>query len=85
MSAPQVTGTAAVGHTLASSGGVWSVQPDTVTYQWFRGSVLLAGATGPTYLVVAKDSGRRLKVVVTATRGSEVAQATSDWLRVTRS
>ena len=85
VSAPQVTGTAAVGHTLTASPGVWSVQPDAVTYQWFRGSRLLEGATGPTYSLVAKDDGRRLRVVVTAARGSEVAQATSGWLRVTRS
>ncbi len=82
---PQVTGTAAVGHTLTASPGVWSIQPDAVTYQWFRGSRLLEGATGPTYSLVAKDAGRRLRVVVTAARGSDVAQATSGWLRVTRS
>ena len=84
VSAPEVTGTPAVGHTLTSSAGTWSAQPDTVTYQWFRGSTLLKGATGATYVVVEKDAGRRLDVVVTATRANEVSQATSGWVRVLR-
>jgi hypothetical protein len=35
--------------------------------------------------VVAKDAGRRLKVLVTATRaGGGSGQATSEWIRIAR-
>jgi hypothetical protein len=74
-----------VGQTLTASPGTWSAQPDAVTYQWFRGTNTLAGATGPTYSVVPEDAGRRLRVVATVTRADHVpGQATSGWVRVDR-
>jgi hypothetical protein len=85
VSAPELTGMPVVGHMLTASPGTWSVQPDAVTYQWFRGTRALAGATGPTYAVAPEDAGRRLRVQVTATRPDGVSgQATSGWVRVAR-
>jgi len=64
--APAVTGRAMVGHTLHASSGSWSLDPVTLSYQWYRGSHRIAGATEAAYRPTAADAGRRLHVVVTA-------------------
>jgi hypothetical protein len=64
--APEVSGTAVAGHTLKASHGAWSIHPDTVAYQWYRGSKAIAGATRTTYVVTDADAGYPLHVVLTA-------------------
>jgi hypothetical protein len=65
---PAITGSATVGGTLTASGGTWTAPPTGVAYQWFREDVAIAGATGASYAVTAADAGKRIKVVVTASR-----------------
>lgn len=77
--APQVTGVAAVGQTLAADAGSWTPEPSTVTYQWLRDGAPIDGATDPTYTLVAADQGAAISVAVTASaRGLENATATSE-------
>ncbi|MBM7515404.1 DUF4962 domain-containing protein [Nocardioides nitrophenolicus] len=55
-----------VGAPLTLTPPVWDFGDvaDT-TYQWFRGSTAIPGATGKTYVVTADDFGKALKVVAT--------------------
>jgi hypothetical protein len=81
--APAVSGTAKVGSTLTTTNGTWSGSPTSYTYQWQRcgGSSTctnIAGATKPTYAIVAADAGRALRAVVTATNADGNASANSD-------
>lgn len=76
--APALAGTPVVGQRLGASPGSWApVLSDgptthayTHTYQWFRGTTPIAGATGTSYVATAADFGTRLRVRVTADRPS---------------
>src|SRR5262249_11410449 len=46
--------------------GTWSGNGNTIGYQWQRGTVDIAGATGQTYDLTAADVGATVRVVVTA-------------------
>ncbi|UJP39180.1 carboxypeptidase regulatory-like domain-containing protein [Cellulomonas palmilytica] len=75
---PTVAGTAVVGQTLTAKVGTWTPTPTTFTYQWYRGSTAISGATGKTYTLKAADRGTRVKVKVTGSRaGYETASRTS--------
>ncbi|MSW52898.1 MAG: hypothetical protein F2817_18675 [Actinobacteria bacterium] len=72
--APTLSGTPRVGVSLSSSLGGWQgTAPITFTRRWQRcdatgdGCTDVAGATGTSYVPVAADVDRRLRVVVTAT------------------
>jgi hypothetical protein len=74
---PAITGTARVGTTLKVTAGSWP-EGATLTYQWRRAGVAIAGATGTSYVAVAADAGKRLSVVVAgALPGYAGASATS--------
>lgn len=76
--APQVSGTASVGSRLRSTTGTWNAAGLGHTYQWLRDGAPVAGATGSSYRVAVADVGKRLSVLVTATRGAAaVATSTS--------
>ncbi|MDR1798439.1 MAG: hypothetical protein LBR19_00925 [Bifidobacteriaceae bacterium] len=66
----QVTlaGGAYVGGRLTATVSGRDLAGATLTYQWFRGTTLISGVTGPTYTVQAADAGRDLVVKVTASR-----------------
>jgi hypothetical protein len=75
---PRITGSAAVGSTLAASTGSWTGQPSSFAYQWLRcpegggrpdGSdcAAIGGATTATYVVATGDVDHRIRVRVTAT------------------
>jgi surface antigen len=64
--APAVSGTAMLGHTLDATSGGWSITPDAITYQWYAGRKAIAGAKDSTYQPTADDAGKRLHVEVTA-------------------
>ncbi|WP_193607907.1 family 78 glycoside hydrolase catalytic domain [Nocardioides lijunqiniae] len=88
--APQVTGPARVGSTLASTTGSWNTKGLALARQWLRNGTPIAGATGPTYRVGAADVGRRLSVRVTATKagkapGVSTSTATAPVARATSS
>lgn len=65
---PTISGTKTVGSTLTATPGAWGPAPVTLTYQWFRGSTAISGATARTYKLVAADKGSAIKVRVTGTK-----------------
>jgi hypothetical protein len=76
--APEVSGTAAVGHTLTCSSGVWSGAPTpTFTYQWLLNGADIPTATASTYTVAIADRGFVLSCRVSASNreGSESANS----------
>jgi hypothetical protein len=72
---PTISGTKTVGSTLTATPGVWGPAPVTLTYQWFRGSTAITGATAQTYKLVAADKGSAIKVRVTGTKTAYTALA----------
>ena len=53
--APAVTGSAVVGETLTATAPTWSVAETATSYQWYRGSVAIEGATGTTLTLGPAD------------------------------
>jgi len=83
-SLPSVSGTAQVGRTLTARNGEWGgTRPLNFSYQWRRcgrggGSCAdLSGATSKTYVLVAADQGRRMRVRVTAANSVSSSSAVS--------
>lgn len=66
-STPTISGTARSGLVLTANGGTWSPTP-TLTYQWNRNGVAVAGKTSKTYTLTSADVGTRITVTVTAKR-----------------
>jgi hypothetical protein len=64
---PTIDGTPELGATLTALGDVFSPTPDSLTYQWYRDGVAIAGETDETYTVVIADSLAEITVEVTAT------------------
>ncbi|WP_340538613.1 Ig-like domain repeat protein [Nocardioides sp. GXZ039] len=80
---PVITGDAHPDRRLTVTPGVWENSP-SVTRQWHRDGVAIAGATSTTYLVAAADLGHDLTVVETAKKtGYENSTATSNPVQVT--
>jgi len=81
--APTVNGNAKEGSTLTAADGTWSNSPTSFSYQWQRcasdgtGCGDLAAGTSKTYVLVAGDVGRTVRVVVTASNADGKASATS--------
>jgi hypothetical protein len=65
--APTISGTAQRAATLTATAGTWSGNGNTISYQWQRGTVDIAGATNQTYELTGADVGATVRVVVTAT------------------
>jgi hypothetical protein len=63
---PSIAGTPAVGELLSCSTGTWANGPTGYSYQWYRGGVAIAGATGPTYTPAPADGGQTLTCAVSA-------------------
>ncbi|UKA55556.1 excalibur calcium-binding domain-containing protein [Arthrobacter sp. FW305-BF8] len=66
--APKITGTPKVGYLLTAVPGTWSPTPDTLSYQWYRAGVAVAGATAATYRLPASAAGATYSVRVTASK-----------------
>jgi hypothetical protein len=83
-SAPVVSGRAVVGHTLRTTDGEWSIEPEALHYQWYAGSTAIPGATAATYQPTGAEAGRRIHVVVTArsTGYTPTSTASDDTARV---
>ena len=78
VTAPTITGMLRVGSTLATDGGIWSIDDPTLTYQWKRNGLQIRGATKSTYTLAPVDAAQRISVTVTASaEGSESAFKTS--------
>jgi hypothetical protein len=62
--APTIAGTTKVGRTLTAQLAAWTPATTSLSYQWKRNGVAIAGATAPTYKPVAADAGAKLTVSV---------------------
>jgi hypothetical protein len=80
---PSISGAAVQGKSATADPGRWSGPARTYSFQWQRcdsgGATCsaIAAATKKTYLVVAADVGKRLRVTVVATNKNGSAAATS--------
>jgi hypothetical protein len=80
---PTISGTPTVGQTLTANEGTWSNTPTSFAYQWLRcngggnNCANVANGTQKTYTLVGADSGKTMRVRVTATNadGSNAAQS----------
>jgi len=59
-------GTARVGETLLAEPGTWSPQPDSMTYEWLRGTSPIPGARSSSYTLTPDDLARDISVRVFA-------------------
>jgi len=65
---PKITGTTTVGQTLTADAGTWAPAPVALTYQWFRGTTAIKGATASTYVLQAADATSTIRVAVTGAK-----------------
>lgn len=72
---PKVSGTVKVGKKLTASPGTWKPSGVVFSYQWFRGSVAIQGATARTYTLQGADKGKTVKVQVTGAKSGYVSVA----------
>jgi len=73
-----VTGKLLVGKKLKAKVAGWSPADVTYTYQWLRNGKAIKGATEKKYKLTGKDKGKKLQVVVTASKpGYTPASVTS--------
>jgi hypothetical protein len=83
LTSPSISGAAEPGKVLTASPGTWTQSPTSYSYEWERCAVLvsqegpvglscspMSGATASSYLVAQGDVGWRVRVKVTAFRGS---------------
>jgi hypothetical protein len=82
VSAPVISGSAAVGQTLTTSLGAWSPYGTTSTVRWQRSSngsswSDVGGATSPSYTPQATDEGGYLRAIVTQSNSYGQTSATS--------
>jgi hypothetical protein len=66
--APAISGTAKVGATVKASTGDWEPVATSFTYQWSANGSVIKGATGSSYRIAAAVVGKRITVMVTASR-----------------
>lgn len=64
---PKIEGTQKVGMTLRAGTGKWTAGT-VFTYQWLRGGKRVRGATSSTYVLMAKDKGKRISVKVSGSK-----------------
>ncbi|MFC5679241.1 M1 family aminopeptidase [Aeromicrobium endophyticum] len=64
---PTISGTPRVGETLTAVPGAWD-GGTTLSYQWLRDGSPIAGATAPSYALVATDWRTRISVAVTGSK-----------------
>ncbi|MXG90354.1 alpha-L-rhamnosidase C-terminal domain-containing protein [Nocardioides flavescens] len=64
---PRISGLFRVGRKLVARHGVWTPGATSYDYQWTRNGKRIRGADGKTYEVRARDRGKRISLVVTAT------------------
>jgi len=64
---PTIAGASFLGATLTCEHGLWEgAPPPSFSYQWYRDSTPITGATGSTYIIEPADQGNLLSCVVTA-------------------
>ncbi len=65
---PTLVGTRRVGETLSANAGAWGPGAVEFTYRWYRNTGRIKGAAAQSYLLVAADKGKRIRVKVTGSR-----------------
>jgi protocatechuate 3,4-dioxygenase beta subunit len=65
---PTITGTPQVGKTLTAAAGSWLPATVSLSYQWKRDGVVIAGATNASYVLTAADLGKTITVDVTGSK-----------------
>lgn len=86
VTAPVLSGTAALAQTLSCSSGSWTGSPTLAyAYIWRRDGSAIAGSEGSSYVVQAADQGHALACEVTATNKYGRASSTSNSLVVSLS
>lgn len=81
---PSIVGRPVVGETLAVDHGVWPADVRR-SYQWFRASTPIPGATAASYRLGTADAGRSLHVIETASAtGRAPGSAASDSVSVAK-
>ncbi|MBW8731472.1 MAG: carboxypeptidase regulatory-like domain-containing protein [Terrabacter sp.] len=65
---PTISGTKAVGYTLAAVPGTWGPAPVTLAYQWYRSGTAISGATASTYKLTTTDQTKTITVRVTGSK-----------------
>jgi hypothetical protein len=66
--APVISGTVVVGGTLTVSNGTWNTSGLDYEYEWQRNGVAIPNATGSSYVVTTADVGKKLGVVLVASK-----------------
>lgn len=75
---PSISGRTKVGKKLTAKPGSWTPAGLTFGYAWLRNGNAIGGATKKTYVLKAKDRGKKISVRVTARKdGLGKASATS--------
>jgi cell wall assembly regulator SMI1 len=74
---PTITGTKTVSYTLTAVVGATTPSNATKTFQWYRGTTAIPGATGSQYALVSADANQQIKVRVTG-QASGYADASAD-------
>lgn len=74
---PVISGTPQVDIVLSCSTGTWTGSPTSFTYQWKKGGVAIAGATGSSYTPTVSDVGGTITCTVTASNSAGSTSATS--------
>ncbi|MGB7962020.1 MAG: hypothetical protein WCF12_03540, partial [Propionicimonas sp.] len=64
---PTISGTRKVGGTLVVTPGTWRPGSVTLSYQWYRGSTPISGATTKSFLLKTADKGAAISVRVRGT------------------
>ncbi len=72
---PTISGTRKSGRWLTAKGGNWGPGTVKLSYQWYRGSDKVKGATKTGYKLTSKDKGKTVSVVVTGTKSGYAAQS----------
>jgi len=81
-SAPNITGSGQVGTQLTGQDPTWNLAGVTDTYQWYRGTRAISGATASTYLVTVSDLNQDLSLRVTGSLpGYQAGTTTSNTIR----
>lgn len=67
--APAIEGSATVAATLTVQPGTWGPSGVALSYQWYRGSTAIDGATATSYALQPADAGQIVRAVVTGGKG----------------
>ena len=80
--APVISGSDYVTSVLTTTNGTWTNTPTSFTYQWYRNTTLISGATSSSYTLVQADADFEVKCKVTAINASGSGVADSNLIYI---